>query len=66
MRAAEKIADIKYPKKRAIAVMPAGGDLGTVLEAARKRAPKTLDDLTTEEYEVVLSVRVSDRRFRRT
>jgi len=57
MRAAEKIADIKYPKKQAIAVMPTSGDLGTVLEAARKRAPKTLEDLTPEEYEALMSAR---------
>jgi integrase len=57
MRAAERIADFKYPKKQAIAVMPAAGDLGTVLEAARKRAPKTLEDLTPEEYEAVMSAR---------
>jgi hypothetical protein len=57
MRAAEKIADIVYPKKQAIAVMPAAGDLGNVLEAARKRSPLTLSDLTPEEYEAVLEAR---------
>jgi hypothetical protein len=57
MRAAERIADFKYPKKQAIAVMPASGDLGTVLEAARRRAPMTLEDLTPEECEAVLSAR---------
>jgi hypothetical protein len=57
MRAAEKIADIKYPKKQAIAVMPAAGDLGTVLEAARRRAPMSLEDLTPEEREAVREAR---------
>jgi hypothetical protein len=57
MRAAEKIADIKYPKKQAIAVMPASGDLGAVLEAARRRAPMKLEDLTPEECEAVLVAR---------
>jgi hypothetical protein len=45
MRAAEKIADIVYPKKQTIAVMPAGGGLGAILEAARKRSPLTLSRL---------------------
>jgi hypothetical protein len=57
MRAAERIADFKYPKKQAIAVMPAAGDLGTVLEAARKRAPMSLEDLTPEEREAVREAR---------
>jgi hypothetical protein len=57
MRAAEKIADIVYPKKQAIAVMPAGGDLGAVLEAPRKRSPMKLGDLTPEEREPVLEAR---------
>jgi hypothetical protein len=57
MRAAERIADIVYPKKQAIAVMPAGGDLGAILEAARKRSPLTLSDLTPEEYEAILEAR---------
>jgi hypothetical protein len=62
MRAAEKIADIVYPKKQAIAVMPAGGDLGAILEAARKRSPLTLSDLTPEEYEAVLEARAKAGR----
>jgi hypothetical protein len=57
MRAAERIADFKYPKKQAIAVMPAAGELGTVLEAARKRAPMLLEDLTPEEREAVREAR---------
>jgi hypothetical protein len=57
MRAAERIADFKYPKKQAIAVIPASGDLGTALEAARRRAPMTLEDLTPEEYKAVLAER---------
>jgi hypothetical protein len=57
MRAAERIADFKYPKKQAIAVMPAAGDLGAVLEAARRRSPMTLEDLTPDECEAVLAAR---------
>jgi hypothetical protein len=57
MRAAEKIADIKYPKKQAIAVMPTAAALGDVLEAARKRSPLKLEDLTPEECEAVLEAR---------
>jgi hypothetical protein len=40
-----------------LAEMPAGGDLGAILEAARKRSPLTLGDLTPEEYEAVLEAR---------
>jgi hypothetical protein len=36
MRAAERIADIVYPKKQAIAVLPAGGDLGLQLEVGSR------------------------------
>jgi hypothetical protein len=57
MRAAERIADFKYPKKQAIAVMPTAGALGDVLEAARKRSPLKLEDLTPEECEAVLAAR---------
>jgi hypothetical protein len=57
MRAAERIADFKYPKKQAIAVMPAAGDLGNVLEAARKRSPLKVEDLTPEECEAILAER---------
>jgi hypothetical protein len=57
MRAAERIADFKYPKKQAIAVIPAAGDLGTQIEGARKRTPMSLNDLTPEEYEAVMSAR---------
>jgi hypothetical protein len=57
MRAAERIADFKYQKKQAIAVMPAAGDLGNVLEAARKRSPLKVEDLTPEECEATMEAR---------
>jgi hypothetical protein len=52
MRAAERIADFKYQKKQAIAVMPSAGDL-----AARKRSPLKVEDLTPEECEATMEAR---------
>jgi hypothetical protein len=34
--------------------MPAAGDLGNVLEAARKRSPLKVEDLTPEECEAIM------------
>ena len=43
----------QVPKEANIAVMPASGDLRDVLEAARKRSPMKLEDLTPEDCEAV-------------